>query len=92
MKMNLSLLNESQSMKPNFKVKKMRNQVHSSVSKMNSSKKNVINVTLGEALLPITLDKPSDANENSSFYEYKRKSSQRNKAKSIEKVSEGLEE
>jgi hypothetical protein len=47
MKMNLSLLNESQLLKPNFKVKKLRNQVHSSLSKMSDSKKAVKNTTLG---------------------------------------------
>jgi hypothetical protein len=47
MKMNLSLMSESQALKPNFKVKKMAKPVHSSLSKMNPSKKNMKNVALG---------------------------------------------
>lgn len=55
--MNLSSVQESQLLKPNFKVKKLRNQVHSSLSKMTDSKKQVKNFTLGDPLLPITLEK-----------------------------------
>jgi hypothetical protein len=47
MMMNLSLMSESQSLKPNFKVKKMIQPAHSSLSRMNPSKKNVKNITLG---------------------------------------------
>ena len=39
MKMNLSLMSDIQALKPNFKVKKMVKPVHSSLSKMNLSKK-----------------------------------------------------
>lgn len=52
MDMNMSLMEESLSLKPNFRVKNKRNQVHSSLSKMNPSKKNIN--AIFDFVMPIT--------------------------------------
>lgn len=92
MKMNLSLMSDIQALKPNFKVKKMVKPVHSSLSKMNLSKKSQKNVTLGQGVMPITFEKGPDNKEGLNFYEHRLRMSQRNRPKPVSQVAEGLDE